>query len=117
MRVSFTATFTGCVMTLVYDLLIAETFFAKGNILVDDNGNVQLTDFGMGLLADATPYNYASKHGGGAFQFRGPELHDPESFELDDDRPTTASDMYSLALVAVEVMQYAGSLFLQTYSF
>ena len=79
-------------------------FFAKGNILVDDNGNVQLTDFGMGLLADATPNNYASKHGGGAYQFRAPELHDPDTFGLEDDRPTVKSDVYSLALVAVEVM-------------
>ena len=106
MRVSFTAIFTGYVTTLIRSLLVDGPFFLQGNILIDDNGNVQVTDFGLGLLADATPNNYASKHGGGAFQFRAPELHDPESlgFNDNDDRPTTASDVYSLALVAVEVM-------------
>jgi len=74
-----------------------------GNILIDVRGNVRLTDFGMGLLADATPHNYASKHGGGAFQYRAPELHDPEEFDLEDNRPTIASDIYALACVCFEL--------------
>ena len=66
-------------------------------------GNVQLTDFGMGLLAEATPGNYASKHGGGAYQYRAPELHDYEEFGLENYRPTVATDVYALALVCIEV--------------
>ncbi|TCD64694.1 hypothetical protein EIP91_003768 [Steccherinum ochraceum] len=73
------------------------------NILLDENLNVRLTDFGMGLLAEAHPNNYGSKHGGGAFQFRAPELHDPNEFGLEDSRPTTASDVYAFACVIIEL--------------
>ena len=76
----------------------------QGNILVNSEGDVQLTDFGMSLLAGANAGNYASNHGGGAMQFRSPELLDPKSFGLEDDRPSMTCDIYSLALVAVEVM-------------
>ncbi|KAH8101101.1 kinase-like domain-containing protein [Cristinia sonorae] len=74
-----------------------------GNILIDDEGHVQLTDFGTGVLADATPHNYASKHGGGAYQYRAPELHDPDSFGGVDNRPTVATDVFALAMVFVEL--------------
>ena len=77
------------------------------NILVNSQGDVQLTDFGMSLLAGANAGNYASKHGGGALQFRSPELLDPESFGLDNDRPSITCDVYSLAIVAVEVMSWS----------
>ncbi|TCD66571.1 hypothetical protein EIP91_001239 [Steccherinum ochraceum] len=37
-----------------------------GNILVDSDGTIRLTDFGMSVTSDGTPYRYGSIHGGGA---------------------------------------------------
>ncbi|TCD61804.1 hypothetical protein EIP91_007890 [Steccherinum ochraceum] len=74
-----------------------------GNILIDTKGNVKLTDFGMALIADATSYNYASVHGGGAMRWQAPELHAPEEFGLTSRRPTYACDVYSFAYVCVEL--------------
>ncbi|TCD64697.1 hypothetical protein EIP91_003771 [Steccherinum ochraceum] len=74
-----------------------------GNILIDDADNVRLTDFGLGLLAEANPNNYASKHGNGSFPFRAPELHDPSKFGLDDTRHTRESDIYAFGCVVWEL--------------
>ena len=67
------------------------------NILIDENGQARLTDFGLSLLADATPHgSYGSVHGGGVFLYRSPELHDPERFGLGSSmRPTTLSDIFA----------------------
>lgn len=74
-----------------------------GNVLVDDTGNAQLTDFGLSHLAQATEYNYGSTHGGGMLRFTAPEVNDPEEFQLPSRRPTFRSDMYSFAFTCVEV--------------
>ncbi|TCD69559.1 hypothetical protein EIP91_007183 [Steccherinum ochraceum] len=74
-----------------------------GNILIDDNDTVRLTDFGMALIGEATSYNYASVHGGGATRWQAPEVIDPEEFGLTSSRPTYASDVYSLGIVCVEL--------------
>ena len=76
-----------------------------GNILVDDNGNARLTDFGMSLIAEATAYNYGSMHGGGATHWQAPELIDPEEFDMDSTRPTPQSDVFSLGCTAAEVRE------------
>ncbi|THH26666.1 hypothetical protein EUX98_g7522 [Antrodiella citrinella] len=73
-----------------------------GNILVDENENACLTDFGMSLLTEATAYNYSSVHGGGALRWSAPELIDPEEFGLKSSRPTPASDVFSFACTAIE---------------
>lgn len=57
----------------------------------------------MTLIADATPGQYASIHGGGATRWKAPELIDPESFFLSSARPTYQSDMYAFAATCVEV--------------
>ncbi|TCD69532.1 hypothetical protein EIP91_007155 [Steccherinum ochraceum] len=74
-----------------------------GNLLVDDGGKVRLTDFGMALLADATAYNYASVHGGGATRWTAPELIDPEEFNLLTRRPTYQSDVYAFGCTCIEL--------------
>ena len=73
------------------------------NILVDSGGCVRLTDFGLSLLAEGTPYNYGSVHGGGAIRWSAPELFEPEEFGLDNARPTPRSDVYAFACVCIEV--------------
>lgn len=57
----------------------------------------------MSVIADATPYNYGSIHGGGAIRWTAPELIAPEDFGSDTRRPTCSSDVYSFACVCVEV--------------
>ncbi|KAH8103138.1 kinase-like domain-containing protein [Cristinia sonorae] len=74
-----------------------------GNALVDEDGSLRLTDFGMATIAEATPYAYASKHGGGAVRWTAPELIDPEEFGFTSARPTYASDVYSFALTCMEL--------------
>ncbi|TCD61327.1 hypothetical protein EIP91_008588 [Steccherinum ochraceum] len=74
-----------------------------GNILVDADGTMKLTDFGMALIADATSYNYASIHGGGATRWQAPELHAPEEFGMTSRRPTGACDVYSFAYLCIEL--------------
>ena len=69
---------------------------------MDDTGKAMLTDFGMGVLADAHSGRYASNHGG-AYQYCAPEILDPDAVGAADDRPTRASDIYSFAMVCVEV--------------
>ncbi|TCD66580.1 hypothetical protein EIP91_001137 [Steccherinum ochraceum] len=74
-----------------------------GNILVDACGDVKLTDFGMSVAADGTPYNYGSTHGGGAVRWTAPELIEPEEFGFPNRRPTVQSDVYSFACICVEL--------------
>ncbi|THH31064.1 hypothetical protein EUX98_g3127 [Antrodiella citrinella] len=78
-----------------------------GNVLIDQNETACLTDFGMALVAESTPYAYNSRHGGGALHWNAPELSDPEHFGLETRRPTFQSDVFSFACVCVEV--YTGA--------
>ena len=78
----------------------------QGNILMNDKGVVQLTDFGLSLIADATSYNYASHHGGGAIAWTAPELLDPDRYGLTTRRATLSSDVYSFGCICVEVCYY-----------
>lgn len=57
----------------------------------------------MALIADATSYNYASIHGGGATRWQAPELIDPEEYGFTSSRSTYACDVYSFAFVCIEV--------------
>lgn len=74
-----------------------------GNVLVDASGAARLTDFGFSLLLEATPYRFASNHGGGAIYFTAPELFDPERFGFTSSRPTFESDIFAFACIIVEV--------------
>jgi len=44
---------------------------------------------------------------GGTKQWMSPELLNPESFGLNDSRPTTQSDCYALGMVVYEVCRHA----------
>ncbi|KAH8101164.1 kinase-like domain-containing protein, partial [Cristinia sonorae] len=74
-----------------------------GNLLIDETGSIRLTDFGLGVIAEATPHLYGSTHGGGAPEYRAPELLDPEQFEQENARPTRASDVYAFGCLSVEL--------------
>ncbi|THH29186.1 hypothetical protein EUX98_g5009 [Antrodiella citrinella] len=76
---------------------------SQGNILMDDEDHVRITDFGFALIAEATPGHFGSVHGGAAIHFTAPELFDAADFGLDNTRPTVATDVYALACTCVEL--------------
>ena len=73
------------------------------NVLIDENNNARVTDFGMSLISEASSYNYGSIHGGGATRWQAPELIDPEEYGLESSRPTPPSDVFSFACTCIEV--------------
>ena len=75
----------------------------QGNVLVDNDGNARLSDFGLALVTESSSYAYGSSHGGGAIPWKAPELIDNEEFDLPDTRPTPSSDVFSFACMCVEV--------------
>lgn len=72
------------------------------NVLIDEHDTVRLTDFGLGVLGSANPNQYGSKRTGN-HPFLAPELHDPQKFGRDGNRPTKQSDIYALGCVHFEV--------------
>lgn len=57
----------------------------------------------MSLITEASSYGYASTHGGGAIRWTAPELIDPDEFDMENTRPTPASDIFSFACMLIEV--------------
>ncbi|KAJ3484484.1 hypothetical protein NLI96_g5603 [Meripilus lineatus] len=73
------------------------------NILVDEDENVYISDFGLAVYAQAGSTKYGSSRGGNV-RWLAPELIDPEQFGSDSTRPTFASDIYSLGCLCVELL-------------
>ena len=80
------------------------------NILIDAHGNPRLTDFGLSSITRNTHLaNASTPHGRGSTCWRAPELlplsNYPTNLErLRSARPTYESDVYSLAMVTIEVI-------------
>ncbi|KAK0188947.1 hypothetical protein F5146DRAFT_1140510 [Armillaria mellea] len=72
------------------------------NILINDDWQACLTDFGLTVFNDATPATYTSRHEG-SVRWMAPELYFPQSFGLDRFRLTPASDIYALGCVCLEL--------------
>ena len=75
----------------------------QSNILIDSSGNPCLTDFGLSSVT-----NSVSTHGKCSIRWRAPELLVLSTRARDQDKdkpatPTEKSDVYSLAMVAIEV--------------
>src|SRR5205814_2761883 len=64
-----------------------------GNVMIDENGNVRITDFGLSGLME--------EFGGGAALEGTPEYMSPE--QLAGQELTARSDIYSLGLVLYEI--------------
>ena len=74
--------------------------------MVDHNRHARIADFGL-LRIISDKGNFISSitcAEGGTLQWMGPELLDPESFNLEDSRPTKQSDVYALGMVIYEVL-------------
>ena len=76
----------------------------KYNILVDNSGHACLAGFDLLTMASDQPTTTFSFIEGGTPQWMSPELFDPESFGLQEGRPTKASDCYALGMVIYEVL-------------
>jgi hypothetical protein len=72
--------------------------------LISADQHALLADFGlMNILLDSATHDFSSPVGGPA-RWMSPELLSPEEFGLDSSLPTTASDIYALAMVILEVL-------------
>ncbi|KAF5367997.1 hypothetical protein D9758_004485 [Tetrapyrgos nigripes] len=77
------------------------------NILINDDWQACLTDFGLTVFTDATPASTSSQHSG-SVRWMAPELHVPEQFGLDRSRLTPETDIYAFGCVCLEL--YTGRL-------
>jgi len=78
------------------------------NILIDPNGNPRLTDFGLSSVTRNLSANASTPDGRGSIRWRAPELlalstKKKAQEKVRSARPTSKSDAYSLAMVAIEV--------------
>jgi len=80
---------------------------AQSNILIDAMGNPRLTDFGFSSITmNDRSVNASTPNRRGSMRWRGPELlvsSTKVKGKVKSTRPTKKSDMYSLAMVVIEV--------------
>ncbi|THU85550.1 kinase-like protein, partial [Dendrothele bispora CBS 962.96] len=72
------------------------------NILINDEWQACLTDFGLTVFNDATASSSTSRRGG-SVRWMAPELHIPESFGMSSSRLTPETDVYAFGCVCLEV--------------
>jgi len=75
-------------------LHLPETCYFQGNILINDDGEPTLTDFG--LSKDNSAVTSSTLKGVGSVRWTAPEL-------LNGSTKTMASDVYAVAMVIYEV--------------
>jgi serine/threonine protein kinase len=84
-------------------------FEKQSNVLIDPSGGPRLTDFGFSSITrNICSVNASTPNGRGSTRWRAPELLVLSIKPKDQDkaksaRPTNKSDVYSLAMVAIEV--------------
>ena len=81
----------------------------QSNVLIDPNGNPRLTDFGFSSITmDDFSANASTPNGKGSTRWRAPELLELSIKVKNREkskpvRPTNESDVYSLAMLVIEV--------------
>lgn len=68
-------------------------------MLVDDNGQAILSDFGMSVALDVTSTGFTTSIVGGATRYLAPEL-------MDTQPRTFAGDVYAYGCICLEVMVF-----------
>ena len=69
----------------------------QGNVLLDDDLNARVSDFGLAIVAE--DYVTQTSTGGRAPNWLAPELID----QFQSSQPSKASDIYSFGCVCIEV--------------
>ncbi|KAH8106627.1 kinase-like domain-containing protein [Phellopilus nigrolimitatus] len=72
------------------------------NILIDDDGDPLLSDFGLSRIEAVFSATTGSTHGGGSLRWQAPELLYPSKYG-GNGRQTTQSDIYAFGMTCVEV--------------
>ena len=72
----------------------------QANILLTNELNIVLADFGLAVFAEGVKNQYASLHGG-AFQWLPPEAFS----DVEDFRPTFSADIYAFACVCIALFR------------
>ena len=76
------------------------TLIFQDNILIDQDCNARLADFGLITISDST----STTSCGGTYRWMSPELLDQETPGLKTRRRTGSSDCYALGMVVYEVL-------------
>ena len=76
------------------------TLIFQDNILIDQDCNARLADFGLITISDSTSTTLR----GGTYRWMSPELHDQETPGLRTRLRTESSDCYALGMVVYEVL-------------
>ena len=83
-----------------------KALFIKLNVLIDEDGNARLADFGLlTIVLESTHHtNSSTSTSAGTKRWMSPELLDPDHFGCKSSRPTKDSDCYALGMVILEVL-------------
>ena len=83
-----------------------KALFIKANILIDQDGQARLADFGLLTIVLDSTYStsLSTPKSAGTTRWMSPELLDPNRFNLGGGRPTKDSDCYALGMVILEVL-------------
>ncbi|CCM05082.1 uncharacterized protein FIBRA_07289 [Fibroporia radiculosa] len=75
------------------------------NILIDDNRQARLSDFGLASVVSGSSFEMFSvtNRDAGSTRWMAPELIDPEDADLERACPTYASDIYAMGMVMLEI--------------
>ena len=86
--------------------ILSNVDYIEANILIDQDGNAQLADFGlMAIIPDSTlAATTTSPVSSGTLRWMSPELLDPGRFGAKNCQPTKESDCYALGMVILEVL-------------
>ncbi|KAG1738758.1 kinase-like domain-containing protein [Suillus lakei] len=76
------------------------------NVLIDENGNALLADFGLSRLLADHETSFFDSHGPGAIRWAAPEIIplDPENPNEEVSKPNKASDIYSFGCIMMQVL-------------
>ncbi|KAG2142789.1 kinase-like domain-containing protein [Suillus bovinus] len=76
------------------------------NVLIDENGNALLADFGLSCLLAEHNTSFFTSHRPGAARWTAPEILslDPKRADKVAPKPTTASNIYSFGCIMMQVL-------------